>query len=141
METDDEIRSRIRNILIELREDNGLTQTEVGEVVGKSKNAVASWEQGRSLPDLATLQRLAKYYHKTIAYMYGVEEPVKEPLLSKGTVRWFNGQKGYGFITNPDGQEVFAKFEGIAADTKSTKPALDFLVDWDKEEDRQRGDL
>lgn len=69
-----DIRDRIRNILIELRTERELTQTDVGKVVGKSKNAVASWEQGLSLPDAATLYRLAAYYNKTMNYMYGEEE-------------------------------------------------------------------
>lgn len=65
------IRENIRNTLIELRVEHNLTQTDVGNIVGKSKNAVASWEQGLSCPDAVTLHRLAAYYHKTLDYMYG----------------------------------------------------------------------
>ena len=50
-----EMRDRVRRILIELRTENELTQSEVGDLVGKSKTAVASWEQGLSLPDVVTL--------------------------------------------------------------------------------------
>ena len=73
MITDEEIRAVVRKKLIECRQEKGVTQTEVGKVVGKSKNAVASWEQGLSMPDIAQLKRLATYYQKTIAYMYGEE--------------------------------------------------------------------
>ena len=68
---DNELKDGIRKILIELRTSNELTQTEIGKVVGKSKTAVASWEQGLSLPDAVTLYRLANYYQKSMDYMYG----------------------------------------------------------------------
>ena len=67
------MRDTIKNTLIELRVANNLTQTDVGKVVGKSKTAVASWEQGLSLPDPVTLYRLAKYYGKSMDYMYGLK--------------------------------------------------------------------
>ena len=33
--------------------------------------------------------------------------------MSKGTVKWFNNQKGYGFITAEDGKDVFVHFSGL----------------------------
>ncbi len=30
-----------------------------------------------------------------------------------GNVKWFNGSKGYGFITNPDGEDVFVHYKSI----------------------------
>ncbi|MDI3537629.1 MAG: cold shock protein [Eubacteriaceae bacterium] len=32
-----------------------------------------------------------------------------------GTVKWFNSEKGYGFITGEDGKDVFAHFSQIQA--------------------------
>ena len=31
----------------------------------------------------------------------------------KGTVKWFNKEKGFGFITGEDGKDVFAHFSHI----------------------------
>ena len=31
----------------------------------------------------------------------------------RGTVKWFNSEKGYGFITGEDGKDVFAHFSQI----------------------------
>ena len=33
--------------------------------------------------------------------------------MRKGTVKWFNNQKGYGFITAEDGKDVFVHFSGL----------------------------
>ena len=31
----------------------------------------------------------------------------------KGTVKWFNNQKGYGFISDEQGNDVFVHFSGL----------------------------
>ncbi|WP_446897696.1 cold-shock protein [Clostridium sp. LBM24168] len=33
-----------------------------------------------------------------------------------GTVKWFNGEKGYGFITGEDGKDCFAHYSQINSD-------------------------
>ena len=33
--------------------------------------------------------------------------------MAKGTVKWFSDQKGFGFITDEEGKDVFVHFSGL----------------------------
>lgn len=61
---DKEIKSIIQQNLIKFREEKNYTQSEIAKMVGKSPTAVASWEQGLSLPNPMTLYRLSQIYGK-----------------------------------------------------------------------------
>jgi cold shock protein len=36
--------------------------------------------------------------------------------MSQGTVKWFDSKKGFGFILNTDGKDVFVHFSSIEGD-------------------------
>ncbi len=51
--------------------------------------------------------------------------------MAKGTVKWFNDQKGYGFISQESGPDVFVHYSAIQAQgfkTLSEGQAVEFEV-------------
>jgi len=40
--------------------------------------------------------------------------------MPTGTVKWFNESKGYGFITQEDGTDIFAHYAEISGDGYKT---------------------
>lgn len=122
------IRDKIKNTLIELRVEHELTQTDVGKIAGKSKTAVASWEQGISLPDISTLFRLSKYYGKSIDYMYGVREDSnleeKSTIEIRETLKYLRRNAGNNCTI--DGQQITESNMNVLLD------AIDVLIDYMK---------
>jgi CspA family cold shock protein len=41
---------------------------------------------------------------------------MKGMLLMQGKVKWFNAEKGYGFIESADGKDVFVHFSAIQSE-------------------------
>lgn len=33
--------------------------------------------------------------------------------MAKGTIKWFNNQKGYGFICDENGSDIFVHYTGL----------------------------
>ena len=61
-----------------LRKSKGLTQTELGERVGVSFQAVSKWERGESLPDTAVLPILSRVLETSIdSILLGGERQVE----------------------------------------------------------------
>ncbi|HXN07861.1 MAG TPA: cold-shock protein [Nitrospiria bacterium] len=51
--------------------------------------------------------------------------------MAKGTVKWFNASKGYGFISQENGEDVFVHFSAIKGDgfkTLKEGDAVEFEV-------------
>src|SRR5436189_1494663 len=48
--------------------------------------------------------------------MAGAASRTKKVKMAQGTVKWFNGDKGYGFIEVEGGPDVFVHFSAITGD-------------------------
>ena len=62
-----------------LRQARGLTQEEVAGRIGVTRQAVSSYESGRTRPDLETLERLAALYQVTLEdLLYGTDRLARQ---------------------------------------------------------------
>ena len=68
--TDNEIRRNIQNNISYLRKKHNLTQSDIAKMTGKAITTVATWEQGKTLPDAYTLYVLSKKLGVTMDFMY-----------------------------------------------------------------------
>jgi len=65
----------MKNLLAEMRLIRGLTQQELGDWVGVSRQTIVSLEKGRYNPSLLLAHRLALFFGKTIEDLFLFEEP------------------------------------------------------------------
>lgn len=57
------------NKLAKLRKTNGYTQEKLAEKLGVSRQAVARWEAGETIPDIAMLSCICGIFHVSADYM------------------------------------------------------------------------
>mgnify|MGYP004526858957 FL=1 len=74
------------NFLAKLRNENKLTQEQLGEKLNVGSKTISKWECGISSPDLNTLCELAKIYNLSLYELINCER-IKNPLLSKYDIK------------------------------------------------------
>ena len=65
---------KIAERLVALREEKGVTQSEVARALSVSNKTVSKWENGMSSPDLSMLIGLSKYYGVSTDALLGLED-------------------------------------------------------------------
>ena len=69
----------------ELRKGLDLSQEELGEKMGISRQAISKWEADQTIPDLDKLIALSKLFGLTIGQLLGVEQPLPPPAAPKSS--------------------------------------------------------
>ena len=54
---------KVGQLIKKLRQDNKLTQAELAEKLGVTYQAVSKWENGKNVPDIATLKEISKLFN------------------------------------------------------------------------------
>ena len=88
-----------KNIIVELRRKNGLSQDELAEKMFVTRQAVSRWETGETVPNTETLKLLSKLFDVSINTLLGSPRelicqccgmPLDDSLISKETDGTFN---------------------------------------------------
>ncbi len=66
--------AEFKDILKSIRKERGMTQRDVYELLNISANGYASWEQGRTEPDINTIKKLCKIFDVSADYLLGLED-------------------------------------------------------------------
>lgn len=74
---------KIGKFIAQLRKELGMTQTELGEMLGVSYKAVSKWENGRNLPDPSLYKPLCSALGVTLTELFNGERIPKEDVIEK----------------------------------------------------------
>ena len=92
--------------LVMLRNLKGMTQEQVAEVAGVSRQSYAKWEQGETVPDIEKCDRLAKLYGFCIDALIHQDNAVGHTRIAPAPV----GKHLWGMVTiGSKGQIVIPK--------------------------------
>jgi len=60
--------------LKELREEKGISQTQLAKELGILQSTISHYEKGLVEPNIQTIKKLCKYFEVTAGYLLGIEE-------------------------------------------------------------------
>ena len=115
-----------KNVIFELRTQNGLSQDELAEKLYVTRQAVSRWETGETVPNTETLKLLSKLFDVSINTILGSPRklicqccgmPLEDSSISKETDGTFNEE--YCKWCYADGKFVYTSLEELT----------DFLVE------------
>lgn len=92
--------------LLYLRNLKGLSQEQVAEAVGISRQSYSKWEQGDTFPDIDKCDKLAKFYGVTIDSLIHSDEKIGKTKIAPAPI----GKHLWGTVTiGSKGQIVIPK--------------------------------
>lgn len=127
------IKENIQKNIAKYRKSEGLTQKQLASKLGIVPTTVASWEQGKSSPDVDTLIKICEILNTNVTAMYEYEAPEIEKSLS-GAVNFLKQmttdsfKAGTQFASiNADEEKLLSAYRLLNAEGK--EKALDYIED------------
>ena len=71
------------NYLYKLREQAGLSQSQLADLIGVTNKAVSKWEVGKAKPGVDKIRKLAALFHVSVEEMMEMKEEKKNPEITK----------------------------------------------------------
>lgn len=91
--------------LKELRKEKGITQGDLGEILGFGDSTISQYETGKRTPDQSTLQKLATYFEVSIDYLLG-RTSIKKSLSSFEQYALFHNKPTETILGGPVAPEL-----------------------------------
>ena len=64
----------VKNVVCKLRQDQNLTQEELGKKVGVTRQTIIAIEKGNYTPSVALAIKIAKYFNKSVEQIFTIDE-------------------------------------------------------------------
>jgi len=109
-----------KDIILELRTKNGMSQEELAERVFVTRQAVSRWETGETTPNIETLKLLSKLFDVSINTLLGSPRqlicqccgmPLEDSSISKGQDGFFNEE--YCKWCYADGEYMYSDMDDL----------------------------
>ena len=109
-----------KDVLLELRKKNNLTQDELAEKLYITRQAVSRWESGETIPNIETLKSLSKLFNVSINTLLGAPQklicqccgmPLDDDSISKEPDGSFNEE--YCKWCYTDGNFVYTELDEL----------------------------
>lgn len=111
--------------LLYLRNIKGLSQEQVAEAVGISRQSYSKWEQGDTFPDIDKCDKLAKFYGVTIDSLIHSDEKIGKTKIAPAPI----GKHLWGTVTiGSKGQIVIPKKARDTFDVKEGDRLLQHCI-------------
>lgn len=62
------------NVLKELREEKGISQAKLGNILKLNQSTIAKYETGEREPSIEILIKIAEFFGVSVGYLVGVED-------------------------------------------------------------------